>query len=78
MSIYEKAVSLMEKAKAVISGSDSNVVRFDGVNNVSRSDLNEVVLYCRAIELFGNYSSTFTPPHNQVASVLAQNGLLGL
>lgn len=75
-TICKKASVLKAKVKAIIAKNEYNTVRFCGVGNITRSDLDTICLYCDTIATYGGYSGALMQPRGPVADVLAKNGLL--
>lgn len=72
----KKAQTLQKAAETAARRNEYNAIRFCGVGNVSRSDLDTVILYCDIICAEGQYTPTLMKPRGAVAAILEKNGLL--
>lgn len=71
-----KANALLSDIAKAISKNEYNAIRFQGVSNVSRSDLETVELYCDTINSNGAYTGLLMKPRGAVADILQKFGLL--
>jgi hypothetical protein len=78
MAETAKRVKTLENTinKKIDSWNERSMFTISGVKNLSRSDLDTILLYTETISKEGCYTGYLRKPLGEVRSVLAANGLL--
>lgn len=75
MSNIEKANKMMEDVrKKLANWNERSMFTVKGVRNLSRSDMDSIILYGEAVLAYGNYNC-YMEPRGEVREVLTAYGL---